>query len=373
MQSSPKILLVHFYSNGDALYATAIARQIKEDFPGCMLTWAIASNCKNIIANNPYIDTVVVVEYEHANDRAVFRNLWEILNPKDFDGVFITHPSYLDNNALYDGCIRSNVFRAYPNPITVPITPILVLTEEEKLNCSAFAEQHQLKRYNHVILFEYAPQSGQLDINKEMALTIAENIVKQESVAIILSSANKVKHDNPSIIDGSVLTLRETAGLTHYCTLLLGCSSGITWSTTSTAAKLLPMVQILNPYTTWVNPISRDFERFGLPVDKVIELYDFNLSKLLSCVQDSLSDFKSARINHHQQVPLHFRTTRKIVYDLLCYFKFKAIAKHIKVNVEVFGFNLQFFKEVFMGVFTSPFVLLNNTFRKQVLPLFSKK
>ena len=37
-----KIILVQLYSNGDCLYATAVARQIKQDFPGSHLTWAIA-------------------------------------------------------------------------------------------------------------------------------------------------------------------------------------------------------------------------------------------------------------------------------------------------------------------------------------------
>ena len=117
-----KILLVHFYSNGDCLYATAVARQIKQDFPGCQLTWAIASNCKNIIANNPDIDETIVVNYVHSNDNAVMKQLKEKTDFNQYDQVFITHPSYLPNLALYDGCIRSNVFNAYPNPVTVPVT-----------------------------------------------------------------------------------------------------------------------------------------------------------------------------------------------------------------------------------------------------------
>ncbi|MEO7049339.1 MAG: hypothetical protein ABI091_28810, partial [Ferruginibacter sp.] len=61
MTNSPQknILLVQLFSNGDCLYATAIARQIKNDFPGCKLSWAIASFCKNIIAHNPYVDEVL--------------------------------------------------------------------------------------------------------------------------------------------------------------------------------------------------------------------------------------------------------------------------------------------------------------------------
>ena len=362
-----KILLVHFYSNGDCLYATAVARQIKQDFPGCQLTWAIASNCKNIIANNPYIDETMVVNYVYSNDNAVMKQLKEKTDFNQYDQVFITHPSYLPNLALYDGCIRSNVFNAYPNPVTVPVTPVLQLTDEELSKCAAFAQQHQLEKYKHVILFEFAPQSGQLNITKDSAVALAEDIVKSESTAIILSSANKIEHANRAIIDGSPLTLRETAALTHYCTMLLGCSSGITWITTSSAAKLLPMVQILNPDATWVNPISRDFERFHLPVEMVMELFDFNPAKIVQCVHEALIDFPSARQKYNQQVPLHFKTTSKIVYELLCRFKFYAIIKHIKVNTKVYGNNPDFFKEVLKGIVTAPFVLIQNTFRKKVL------
>ncbi len=53
-----RILLGMLASNGDCLYATAIARQIKVDFPGCHLTWAIGSLSRQVLANNPDIDQV---------------------------------------------------------------------------------------------------------------------------------------------------------------------------------------------------------------------------------------------------------------------------------------------------------------------------
>lgn len=367
MESSKKILLVHFYSNGDCLYATAIARQIKEDFPDCHLTWVIASNCKSIIDNNPYVDKIIVVKYIPRNDPAEFEELYKQISFKEFDHVFITHPSYLKNLALYDGCIRSNVLNAYPKQITVPITPVLNLTDQEINKCKAFVEQHALEKYRHVILFEFAPQSGQLNITKDAAVAIAEEVVKMGDTAIILSSANKIEHLNKAIIDGSSLTLRETAGLTHDCTLLLGCSSGITWITTSSAAKLLPMVQILNPEALWVNPISRDFERFNLPVEKVIELFHFDQTKIVSCVKEAMNDFGKARQQYHQKVPLHFRTSRKIVYELICRLKLYAIIRHIQVNRKVYGDNSAFYKEVLMGVVLAPITFLQNTYRKRIL------
>ena len=37
-----KVSLVQLDANGDCLYATTIARQIKQDYPGCHLTWWIS-------------------------------------------------------------------------------------------------------------------------------------------------------------------------------------------------------------------------------------------------------------------------------------------------------------------------------------------
>src|SRR5450830_1189743 len=89
-----KILLVHLYSNGDCLYATTVARQIKHDFPGCNLTWAIAPFCKSIIANNPYVDAVMEVTIAK-NDVVAFRKFKKkiklLKQQGKFDEIFITH------------------------------------------------------------------------------------------------------------------------------------------------------------------------------------------------------------------------------------------------------------------------------------------
>lgn len=365
--------MVNFYANGDCLYATTVARQIKQDYKDCHLTWAISSRCMDIILNNPYVDNVMVVPYIHCDDPAEFRLLKLQTDYSDYDEVFITHPSYIKNLALYDGSVRSNVFRAYPHPITVPVTPVLELTQAELDKCNSFTAQHQLTSYKHVILFEFAPQSGQLKITPEEAIAISVEIVKSNDTAIILSSANKIQHPNKAIIDGSPLTLRETAGLTHYCTFLLGCSSGITWITTSSAAKLLPMVQMLNQETTWFNPITGDFKRYGLPQDGIIELFDFDRAKIVACVLQALSDFGAARQHFHQQYTLNFNTTPKIVYELLCRLRLGMIWKHIQVNVEVYGHHPLFYKELVYGIIVAPFTLIGNTFRKRILKIFHKK
>lgn len=365
-----KILLVQLYSNGDCLYATTVARQIKNDYPGCHLTWAVASFCKSIIDNNPYVDDVMevksVVKDNVSTYRAFKKEIMARQQQGEWDKVFYSN-IIDDNQAYYDGSIRSAVLRSYGSPITVPVQPSLRLYDHEIAKAKSFAEKYKLSDFQNVILFEFAPLSRQIPITKEIAIEIAENIVQVENTVIILSSALKINHPNPAIIDGSELSFRETAALTHHCTMLLGCSSGITWVSTSDAGKQLPMVQLINAETKWVNAISRDFERFNIPTDHLIELIQFDKDEVVRCVKDSLVNFEQAKLKYNKPLPLHFRTTRFIVYNLLCYLHFKAIAKHIQVNKEVYGVRLKFYGEVLRGFLMFPFRLIQNTVRKKIL------
>lgn len=363
-----KIILAQLYSNGDCLYATTVARQIKNDFPGCHLTWAIASFCKSIILNNPFVDETLIVDSVAKNDVAAFRRFKKEIYSQQkegfYDEVFIVHNTDT-NHAYYDGSIRSSILKAYPHPITVPVQPVLRLFSHEIEKANKFALDNGLENYQDIVLFEYAPQSGQSNITTDFAMTVSEGIVSKGKTAVILSSANKINHPDKAIIDGSSLTLRETAALSHHCTFLLGSSSGITWITTSEAGKQLPMVQLLNAYTKWVNPISRDFERFHILNDKVIELLHFDEAKIIECVNVALRNFEQAKIVFNEPVPLHFKTTRSIVYNLLCYLEFGAIARHIKVNRQVYGDNLSFYKELALGFLLAPFTLIKNLIKKK--------
>lgn len=368
--SNQNILLVHLYSNGDSLYATTVAQQIKLDYPDCKLTWAIAGFCKDIIANNPFVDDILVVNDVAKLDIKAYRRFKKRILLQKQNGkwgeVFFTN-LIDDNQANYDGCTRASTFRGYPKNITVPIQPILVLNTSEIQKVKDFAFFYNLDKYKHVILFEFAPQSGQSQMTLDFALQIAASLTVSKDVAIILSSAKKINHPSPRIIDGSILSLRETAALTHYCTLLLGSSSGITWISTSTAGKQLPMVQLLNANTIWSNPISRDFVRFNISKDDLIELINFDSTIIQNCVADALENFAEAKKKYHQQFPFSFKTTRFIVYNLLTYLQFNSIVKHIQINRQVHGDKFAFYKEVAIGILMLPFRLISNTFKKKIL------
>jgi len=140
MTKRKRILLLHLVSLGDCLFVTAVARQIKQDYPGCHLTWAISSRCSQIIQNNPYVDEIWEVYTETISD--AFK-IWEetkkkALEKKEnglYDYIFFTQISP-DNFFNYDGTIRSSTFRGYPNPITVPVAPIIVLSGKEIENAN---------------------------------------------------------------------------------------------------------------------------------------------------------------------------------------------------------------------------------------------
>ena len=353
-----RILLVQLNANGDCLFATPIARQIKHDFPGCHLTWAISSFCSSVIHNNPFVDDVLVVDTVIKNDvssiRAFNKFVYQEKKSGIYDEVFIVQHAD-KNNVYFDGSTRGAILNAYPSPITVSIQPILRNTEQEKYRVSQFVEENFLHHYKHVILFEYAPQSQQLNMSKEFALSIAEALVLGGNTAVILSSPNKVVHENKSIIDGSILSFREMASLSHYCTFFLGCSSGITWIISSDGGKLLPMVQLLDPSIRWFNPISVDFKRFGIDFDQVIELVKYDQSTIVDCVNAALLDFESAKQQFNQSYEVGFRTSRTIVYNFLLTADFPSIAKHVKINFKYHGFKVAFIKEVLIAFLLFPF------------------
>lgn len=376
MANQFKILLIQLHANGDCLYATAVARQIKQDFPGCYLSWLIATSCKNIIAGNPYVDEVLETNEVSKNDVIAFRKLKKRItkekNAGKWDEVFITQ-GMDDNLALYDGTIRGMIFRAYPTQITVPVQPIMVLSNTEKQQVKLFAEKNNFQFFKNKILWEYAPQSGQSVLNFDFVQKVAERIVQIPGTCIILSSANSFS-GTENIIDASSLTVRENAELTHYCTLLIGCSSGITWLSTSTAAKQLPMLQLLDPQAYFRNAPSVDFARYGIATNELIELMKFEEEKILQVVQTIIENgIADAKHKFNEQLPVQFNTTKKIVYNLLCYLQFKAIVKHYLITTSVYGMHLLFIKEFVLGFLTFPFKLLLNKWKKRNLKTGWKK
>jgi len=339
-----RILLGQLNSNGDCIYATTIARQIKKDFLGCHLTWAIGSMCRSIIDGNPDVDDVWEVPLKNIRE---LRNVWgkfeqEALEKQKqgiFDEVFLTQIAP-GNHHRYDGIIRSSIFRGYPYPITVPVVPVLKLFSAEVENVRQFAELYRLHERTHVILFETSPESGQSFLTFDFAMGVANKITSEiPNSCVILSSNISFATKNDLIIDGSELSLRENAELTKYCNLFVGGSSGISWCCTSDWAKPLPMIQLLKTDARWFNSIVNDHEQWDLPIDSIIEMKECSPDKVCQCIITALKEgFDNARFRYHTQIKIPFGYYQPTVNNLLSEGEYKKLLAFFFLNLKKHGF-----------------------------------
>ena len=309
-----RILIGQLGVYGDCLYATTIARQIKQDSPDCFLVWAIGSKYSDILKDNPHVD--YILEYPIKSRWEVTSKWYEfademqkLKNRGDFDAVYLTQ-AYPGNPYAFYGSPRASMFRMYPYPMTVPLTPVVRLSIMEIRHVLTFATEHELFRKKHVILFECSPESNQSFITEKFVKTAAELIVATiPNSCVILSSNKPIESDNPNIIDGSVLTFRENAELTTYCTLFIGTGSGITQLCQSDWAKPLPTILLLGKHT--VASLISDNEYFNLPADKIIEMSDCDELHLLRCVQDIANyGFEEARQKYCEKLVPDFNIIR---------------------------------------------------------------
>jgi len=297
---SKKFLIGQLAYFGDCLYATTVAKQIKSDFPDSHITWAIASKYKSILLLNRYVDKIWEIEIVN-ND--YFGNGWTEFeaeakrrqNCGEYDEVFFTQIQ--PNWGNYDGTIRSSILNGYPRPITVPVHPVIQLSISEIERVRIFSEKYKLFNYKKRVLFECSPGSGQSFVDFSFSLAVAEAVVaRNNDVCIILSSPFPLNHPSPQILDASELTYRENAELLKYCTLLIGCSSGITWLATSEWAKKIDMLQLLNRNNVLYSGIKYDFELWNISTSNVIEVTINNKDYVIDCVIDILQkDFESAK------------------------------------------------------------------------------
>jgi predicted O-methyltransferase YrrM len=305
-----RVALVQLSAYGDCLFATLVARQINRDHPGCHLTWVIGDKFASILDGNPNVDAVHKIVLSSRED--AFSSGWEKaktwvadqVRMGNLDEAYFTQ-IFPDNIRYYDGLIRTTIYGAYGKPVTGPHLPELFLTQAENRKVAEFAAKHCLGQFKHVVLFECGPGSGQSPITPARAEALAHALVKSHPEAVFLmSSSEPVVRSSARVVDASYLSYRENAALARYCTGLVGCNSGITWLTTSTAGKALPMLQILtkpNRIFRW-GSVAMDFRRVGLDETKVIDITEPNDNDIISCIETWLSDSHSAaRRQFHEE------------------------------------------------------------------------
>ncbi len=340
-----RVLLGQLGSNGDCLYATTIARQIKSDFPGCHLTWAISSLCRKVIENNPDVDAIWEVHVDGWADmtrawHAFEREAWAAVADGAYDHAFMTQisPNYFGN---YDGTVRPSIFRNYPNPITVPVESVIELTSQERAHVDEWVKLNKIESYKNVVLVECSSKSGQSSMTPDIALKMAERLVVALRDTCVIISTHEVFHSTkPNIIHGGELSMRETALLTHFADLFIGCGSGLTVVATSSAAKQnLPNVQVLNRSTSVYASFKHDFEYFGKNADHFLETTKSNPRHLALIAKMILKNgLAAAKRRYAEQIPVHFTWYFGLIDQMLLReHRFVDAAQSLLVTAERYG------------------------------------
>ena len=319
-----RILLGQLGSNGDCLYATAVARQIKHDFPGCHLTWGISSLCARVLDNNPHVDEVWEVPVSTWGDVnkawvAFEREGWGRVARGDFDHAFMTQicPSYFAN---YDGTVRPSLFRNYPRPITVPVETVIELTDAEREQTLAWMKRTGADNFERLVVFECSSKSGQSFMTPALAVQIAEKVIAGDPrTGFVLSTHEPVSTASRQILHGGELSMRQTAYLTHYANLFVGCGSGLTVVATSSAAKPgLPNIQVLSASTSVYASFKHDFEFFGKDSSHFLEMTTDNPQKLAQAIAAVLRDgVPAAQTQFGQAIPLDFKWYFHLIDQML--------------------------------------------------------
>jgi len=339
-----RILLAQLGANGDCLYATILARQLRRDYPRGHITWAISSQCAGLLRNNPDIDEVWEIPISGWDQH---ETMWRVLEREalrsyarhEYDLVVLSQ-IWPNNFQNFDGTIRPSILRSYSRPITVPIENIIQLTPEEIDRVESFVKEESLHAFEHRILFECSAKSGQSFVTPEFAQEIARRFYAIVPEATIIFSTNIPMHldDKRSRYAGK-LSLREVAHLTRACTLFVGCGSGGTVAASSTASCPLPMIQLLSPAMSVFASFAHDFEYFGINDRPVLELTNQDPRAIADCMATTCREgIENARKRFDGRIPVRFEYYFSLVNQcLLKQCRFLDAAQSLTITADRYG------------------------------------
>jgi hypothetical protein len=339
-----RILLGQLGANGDCLYATILARQLRQDYPTAHIVWAISSQCAPLLANNPYVDEVWEIPVPGWDQH---ETMWRVFEREalsryircDFDRVLFSQ-IWPNNFQNYDGTVRPSILRSYGRPITVPIENVVNLSAEEIDKVELFAAEGRLSDFEHRILFECSSKSGQSFVTPELAQEIALHLYKElPGACVIFSTHLPMKIADRRSRYAGVLSLREVAHLTHHCSLFVGAGSGGSVMACSTAAKPLPMIQLLSASTSVFASFAHDMDYFGIKDRQILEMTVEDPRHIAACIAAACNEGMSKAIDKYDaRIPVKFNHYILLIEQmLLAHHRYIDAAKSLMVTAARYG------------------------------------
>ena len=341
-----RILLGQLGANGDCLYATILARQLRADYPDAEIVWAISSQCAGLLRNNPFVDHLWEIPIGDWSEHELMWRMFEReamrrMQRRHFDMAVLSQ-IWPNNFQNFDGTVRSSILRAYGRPITVPIENVIDLADDEIDRVDRFAAEAGLEAADQRILFECSSKSGQSFVTPALAQAIAAELYRLlPRACVIFATHVPMKLADARSRYAGHLSIRETARLTHHCDLFVGSGSGLTVAASSTAASVLPMVQLLAGTTSVFASFAHDFEYFGLTGRKVLELTREDPALIARAIAAVLTDGPDTAIDAFDgRVPVEFGHYKTLIeMCLLKQYRFLDAAVSLMTTAERYGWH----------------------------------
>jgi hypothetical protein len=231
--------------------------------------------------------------------------------------------------------------RNYRNQITVPTDAVIHLADDEKEEVDRWVNGVGLRSREKVVLFECASKSGQSSMTPEHAVMIAKQVIAERpNTCFVLSTHLPVSTDDERIIHGGTIGIRQTAYLSHYADLFVGCASGISVAVTSPAAKPnLPNIQILSAATSVYASFRHECEYFGKPYEQFLEMTSEDGAKVARAIIAVLDEgIAAAKLQYDEYIPVAFdHYFQAVKYRLLKFHRYSDAAQSLLVTLQRYG------------------------------------
>lgn len=251
-RQKPLIGIAIFHGLGDILNATIIARQIRSDHPDAHVVWYTAAQYAFILDGNPDVDEIVPLE---GDPKALDSRIEKLRRERDWDAFYIPAP-YLAYDKLPGGDLTELMLATYDRPITVPLRPVLVLSQQEVERARQWWAQLPSDRPRILVETEFFSQQSPWDPSYAIALIEA---LKQHRPVFVFTAKNRppyldvLRNVYPDCV-WCDLPFRLNAELYNLCDAFIGVSSAISCLSNSTWCRSdVPHIEVVSGphWSTW--------------------------------------------------------------------------------------------------------------------------
>jgi ADP-heptose:LPS heptosyltransferase len=251
-QPQPQIGIAIFHGLGDVLNATIIARQIRADRPNAHIVWYTAAQYAFVLEGNPDVDEIVPLD---GDPKALDSCIEKLRSERSWDAFYVPAP-YLAYEKLPGGDLTELMLATYDRPLTVPLRPVMVLSEQEVERARQWWAQLPSDRPRILVETEFFSQQSPWDFSYAVALIEA---LTQHRPVFVFTAKNcppywdELRTVYPDCV-WCDLPFRLNAELYNLCDAFVGVSSAISCLSNSTWCRHdVPHIEVVSGphWSTW--------------------------------------------------------------------------------------------------------------------------